>query len=153
MCIIPPQAPPAEEDYHHSKQKALEIASKRLGWMEECRTRHRAVVCDDELLLDPTFEMDSELCSELEIPVISLQMGSARRQPWKGDALLCSTTPAPRHARGGSSSSGIFLPVGSGCRSRVPAWWQGSFAALMHYPAILRLTSLSLETTVRHTPA
>ena len=109
MCIIPPQAPPAEEDFHHPKQMALEIASKRLGWIDACVTRHSAVVCDDELLLDPTFEMDSEPCSELEIPVNSSQMGSARGQPWKGDALLCSRIPAPRQASGCSSSSGIFF--------------------------------------------
>lgn len=110
MCIITtPQAPPAVEDNHHPKQKALENASKRLGWMVACVARHSAVVCDDDLLLDPTSEMDSELCSELEIPVNALQMGSVRGQPWKGDALLCSRIPAPRHARGCSSSAVILF--------------------------------------------
>ncbi|MFM2179069.1 MAG: hypothetical protein RL015_3167 [Verrucomicrobiota bacterium] len=77
MCIIPPHlAPPAVEDNHHPKHKALENASKRLGWMVACVARHSAVVCDDDLLPDPTSEMDSELCSELEIPVISEQNAS-----------------------------------------------------------------------------
>lgn len=110
MCILTtPQAPPAVEENHHPKQKALENARKRLGWMDAWGERHSAVVCDDDLLPDPTYEMDSELCSELEIPVNSLQMGSVRGQPWKGDALLCSITPAPRHAHGGSSSSVILF--------------------------------------------
>jgi hypothetical protein len=93
---------PQENIVAMAGREALDNVCELLGGMTAWVARHDADGCNLVMLLDPSFGIDSELQTALEIVDIAWHYKSVHIKPWKGDTLLYASFPVWWHG-------GIYL--------------------------------------------